>query len=168
MEQSNCFYHKERAATAICVNCGAPICAECSCHINDNRLCPSCYQTACKQNVKSLSADLTYFIGYIAIALVFYIVGAVVLFSGDGIGMILLGVLLMGIPNVCGFFRRSAGIFATVRLWLLLIVLTIVLGIVATPIIIIINIVKACRVASGKKYWAKLLKECNEVYPFLN
>lgn len=42
----NCYFHRDRAAIGICVNCGHPICAGCAIAVGDRLYCKQCVSTA--------------------------------------------------------------------------------------------------------------------------
>lgn len=167
MEQKVCFYHADRTATAVCTNCGAPICGECTCTCNDNKICPSCYETVIKQNISDFTRLRNSYIVYVLVALAFYVVGWIVFLQGS-LGLFLIGILLTGIPNVYRFFNRGRGILATFRGWVWIILLEIIFGIVATPILIIVNLNRLVKAAGGLSYSKKQLADCMQNYPFLN
>lgn len=74
----------------------------------------------------------------------------------------------MGIPNVYRFFNCGRGILATFRGGVWIILLEIIFGIVATPILIIVNLNRLVKAAGGLSYSKKQLADCMQNYPFLN
>ena len=159
-----CINHKDRDAVAVCTVCGDPICAECTCTLNDAKVCPSCLQTACVQNVKVLDVDSGIQFGYALLATIFYVAGIIVMsvLGGKTLGYFFLGLLLMGLPNVYSFFNRRVGFVATIRSWIFIGIIQILLGIIFTPIIVIKSLINGIRFGKQKKYWENLLKQVTD------
>lgn len=162
-----CINHKDRDAVAVCTICGAPVCAECACTLNDAKVCPNCLQTACIQNVKNLDVDSTIQFGYSLLATLFYIAGIIVMsvLGKNSTGYYFLGLLLMGLPNLISFFNRRVGFVATIRGWIFMGIIQVLLGIIFTPIIVVRSLIYGIRFGKQKKYWENLL---NQVTNYIN
>lgn len=156
-----CLNHKGTDATGICNQCGAPICDLCTCTLDNYKVCPTCFETACRNNIITLKRNLYLSLFYFALALICYVVGWILFTRINNLGLVFLGLLLMGLPNVVTFFNRGAfGIIATMKMWALICLLEIIFGIIATPIIVIKQIFNCVKLKANAKYWEKNLSEC--------
>ncbi|GEM_PF-6034570 len=158
-----CIHHHEREATARCTNCGAYICNDCTCYLNGAKVCPSCFQTACNQNIAAWKKAFSIQFIYMGIALILYLAGVIVMFTliEKSIGYLFLGLLLMGLPNVYCCFNKGVGIIATPNMWFWIYLIEFLLGIVLTPVIAIISIIRGLKYKKEEKAWEKNLEQIN-------
>lgn len=122
----SCFYHPEREATAVCSECGKPLCSECSA-VFQPPTCESCISA----HVSSVKAEM---IKSIAISVVFMIIGCLVIKSPSGI-------LLAGIPygwSILNSITPSMFVWMSWIGWIIYFLLKLVLayfiGLIALPI----------------------------------
>ena len=160
-----CINHKDRDAVAVCTKCGAPVCTECAWTIDGAKVCPSCFQTSCYQAINYNRSNATSRFIYMGIALAFYIAGILLISFTDGLGYMLLGFLLMGLPNLYAFFNRGVGFIATASTWVVVAIMQVILGLVLTPVIVIKSAIQTARFKKQEKYWQDWL---NNVTAYLN
>ena len=71
----------------------------------------------------------------------------------------------MGLPNLISFFNRRVGFVATIRGWIFMGIIQVLLGIIFTPIIVVRSLIYGIRFGKQKKYWENLL---NQVTNYIN
>ncbi|HEO70152.1 MAG TPA: hypothetical protein ENN80_02740 [Candidatus Hydrogenedentes bacterium] len=60
--ESSCFCHPQKRATAVCDRCGRFLCDLCDIEMNDEHLCPACIETGVKKGeLKRLRAEYFYY-----------------------------------------------------------------------------------------------------------
>ena len=107
--------------------------------------------------------------GYILIALLMYIGGWFLATRTDSIGLLLVGLLLMGLPNFFSIFKKQDNTvwISSGSSYAVFLIVKVLLGIVFTPILIILTAFASIRASREEKGWRQHLQDALNAYPFL-
>lgn len=158
----NCYYHQEKPAAAQCGKCGKGLCQECvdkSEYTWDNKaVCRDCNKAIMDELLAQSQKEKTMLIIKSVIILVFLILGLIIYFGGDDVftAMVIAGI--GGIPTawkltkrterekaldeVDDHFSNDGGLMNMFIRGLVRIIIVVLFGAIAAPILLIVNIVR--------------------------